>query len=314
MTPLVSIIVPCFNAAPWLRDTLWSALKQTWTDREIIVVDDGSTDSSLAIAREFENEANRLRVVAQSNRGASAARNRGLAESRGDYIQFLDADDLLAPDKIDRQMNAAGTAPPGSVFTCAWGRFTRNPSEAHFVDDLLWKDFEPTEYVLKKFESRSMMHPAAWLVPKTVADRAGPWNEALSLDDDGEYFTRVALASSGIVFVPGARTFYRSQLRRSLSRQRSERAWESQLNSLHLSFDHLLARRHDPAARKVAADTLKRATFDAFPHAAQLARQTLERVDALGGSICEYEAGPRFHLLQRVLGWRLAKRLRNRFG
>src|SRR5262245_21908195 len=109
MQPLVSILIPAFNASRWIADTIQSALAQTWPRTEIIVVDDGSTDDTLAIARGFASQG--VSVTTQPNRGASAARNVALARSRGDFIQWLDADDILAPDKIERQMEAYGPTP-----------------------------------------------------------------------------------------------------------------------------------------------------------------------------------------------------------
>src|SRR6266403_55692 len=102
LKPLVSILIPAFNAQEWIVDTLRSAVAQTWETKEIIVVDDGSTDQTLAVARKFESGT--VRVVSQKNRGAASARNTALSLCRGDYIQWLDADDLLAPDKIALQI------------------------------------------------------------------------------------------------------------------------------------------------------------------------------------------------------------------
>src|ERR1051326_5639298 len=116
--PLVSIIIPCFNAARWLPATLQSALAQTWPNLEVIVVDDGSTDHSAAIARRYEGD--RVRGVVQPNAGAAAARNTGLRHARGEFIQFLDADDLLAPEKIAKQMEALLRAPAGAVASGPW--------------------------------------------------------------------------------------------------------------------------------------------------------------------------------------------------
>ncbi len=107
MKALVSILIPAFNAQEWIADTLRSAIAQTWERKEIIVVDDGSTDQTLAIARQFESDF--LRVITQKNQGAAAARNLALSLSRGDYLQWLDADDLLAPDKVARQVEECRT-------------------------------------------------------------------------------------------------------------------------------------------------------------------------------------------------------------
>jgi len=102
LKPLVSILIPAYNAEQWAAETLTSALAQTWRPLEIIVVNDGSTDGTMNVLRCFE--AAGVRVICQRNQGAAAARNRAFAESRGDYVQWLDADDLLAPEKIARQM------------------------------------------------------------------------------------------------------------------------------------------------------------------------------------------------------------------
>jgi glycosyltransferase involved in cell wall biosynthesis len=98
--PTVSVVIPCYNGAPFLREALASVLTQTHTVLEVIVVDDGSTDDSAAIAGSFGPP---VRVIRQTNRGESVARNRGVRESRGDWIAFLDADDAWLPNRIEAQ-------------------------------------------------------------------------------------------------------------------------------------------------------------------------------------------------------------------
>jgi glycosyltransferase involved in cell wall biosynthesis/ubiquinone/menaquinone biosynthesis C-methylase UbiE len=99
--PLVSIIIPCCNAEEYVREAIQSALDQTYQPVEVIVIDDGSTDGSLGIIRSFGD---RIRWETGPNRGASVARNRGIECAKGELIQFLDADDVLAPEKIERQI------------------------------------------------------------------------------------------------------------------------------------------------------------------------------------------------------------------
>ena len=103
--PLVSVVIPCFNARPWIEETLASVKAQTHRNLEIIVVDDGSTDGSA----EWLDEAGRrnvIQVIHQENRGAAAARNAGLSRASGEFIQLLDADDILACEEIlDRRIH-----------------------------------------------------------------------------------------------------------------------------------------------------------------------------------------------------------------
>src|SRR5271154_7117490 len=111
MKPLVSILIPAYNAEAWISDTLRSALAQTWERKEIIVVDDGSKDQTLAVARRFESESDCVHVFTQENQGAAATRNKAFSLCKGDYVQWLDADDLISPEKIARQMEAIGDSP-----------------------------------------------------------------------------------------------------------------------------------------------------------------------------------------------------------
>jgi len=106
MTPLVSILIPAYNAERWIAETIRSALGQTWPNKEIIVVDDGSTDQTVRVAQQFASKS--VSIVSQKNQGAAAARNKAFELCQGDYVQWLDADDLLSPDKIAYQMRAAG--------------------------------------------------------------------------------------------------------------------------------------------------------------------------------------------------------------
>jgi glycosyltransferase involved in cell wall biosynthesis len=99
--PTVSVVIPCYNAAPFLRETLDSAINQTYPPLEILVIDDGSTDDSAAIAESYGSP---VRVIRQPNQGESVARNRGIDEARGDWIAFQDADDLWNPKKTEKQI------------------------------------------------------------------------------------------------------------------------------------------------------------------------------------------------------------------
>lgn len=307
MTPLVSILIPCHNAAPWLAATLDSALAQTHPRTEIILVDDGSTDTSLAIARTFATRG--VIVATQPNSGASAARNHALRLARGDFIQFLDADDLLAPDKILLQLQTLSSASLNTVAAGPWGRFERDPSTAVFVYEDNWRDSEPVDWLAHNFAGRGMMPPAAWLTPRALTDAAGPWNEHITLNDDGEYFCRVLLRASQIKFCATARTYYRSNLPCSLSRRRSSAAWRSAFLSQELCVNHLLAHETSPRTRRAAADLYQRLAYGMFPECPELVRECESRAHALGGSAEILGGGTLLRAASKMLGWKLARRL-----
>ena len=303
--PLVSIVIPCRNGAQWLAEAIESCLTQSWTAREIIVVDNGSSDRSLAVARHYEPAV----VTLQCHQpGASAARNVGLRRARGEFIQFLDADDVLDPDKIGGQLERLATAPPGSVATGAWARFRHSPHQAVFSGEPVWADLEPEEFLISSWRGGGMMPNFAWLAPRAVIDRAGPWNERLSLNDDGEFFCRVALASSGIVFCGDARGYYRSPAGPTLSRRRDEQALTSAFDAIALSCERLL-QHHDTAAARVACAThYQRFVFDAYPEVPDLVAAAERRIAEFGGGDLRIGGGRLFRIISGWFGWKLAKR------
>src|SRR5437764_12152398 len=149
MQPLVSILVPAYNSQEWLADTLRSAIAQTWPRKEIIVVDDGSKDQTTEVARRFASK--EVAVVTTENQGAAAARNKALSLSQGDYIQWLDADDLLAPDKVEKQVEAlAHCQSKRTLFSSAWAPFAFRPYKARFTPTPLWQNLSAVEWKIRQ--------------------------------------------------------------------------------------------------------------------------------------------------------------------
>jgi glycosyltransferase involved in cell wall biosynthesis len=308
MPAFVSILIPCYNAGRWLAETLESALAQTWPHREIIVVDDGSKDDSRAVAHRFAPRG--VTVIEQANAGQSAAFNTAIRAARGDYYEFLDADDLLAPDKIERQVARLAQLPTGWMATGGWARFRRDPAEAVFRAGPVSRDLTPLDWVLALWNSDSMMHGAAWLVPAPLVASAGGWNPSLSLINDFEFFSRLVLASPGVAHCAEAKTYYRSGLDGSLSGQRSARAWRSAFESVRLGTERVLATENSPRTRAACATVWRNLTFDAYPDAPPELRQLGERrVRELGGRLGRPVGGRWFTLTSRLLGWKFARRL-----
>jgi glycosyltransferase involved in cell wall biosynthesis len=310
--PLVSILIPCHNAERWLPAALESAFSQTWPRIEVILVDDGSTDRSLDLARSFEPRG--LRVLSQPNSGASAARNRGLRSASGDLVQFLDADDVLAPEKIERQVARLAESPAGSVASSEWGRFRLDPAECVFAAQPVWRDLGGIEFMLLHYNLGWMMPPIAWLAPRSLLDRAGPWREDLSLNDDGEYFCRVLVRSSGIVFCPGSRACYRSGLQGSLSGRKDDAALASLARSVEGATRTLLAAEDSPRVREACANAWQQVCFELYPRLPAEVRRAEREAHALGGARRRIEGGRAVLLADRVLGWRAAARLKARWG
>jgi len=308
MKPLVSILMPAYNAEEWITDTLQSALAQTWEPKEIVIVDDGSKDRTFEIARKFESE--QVRVVRQENQGAAAARNKAYSLCRGEYIQWLDADDLLAPDKIERQMQAAmAEKNPKMLYTASWGRFMYRASRADFSPTDLWCDLSPAEFLLRKLAGKVAMQTATWLVTRELTEAAGPWDTTMYVDDDGEYFCRVLLASQGVRFVPESKVYYRAVGSSSLSFiGRSQLKLDALWRSVQIHIRSLLSVQNDDRARAACVQHLQNYVFDFHPARPDIVEQMRTAARELGGKVDLPHLPWKYKWLQVLFGWNVAQR------
>jgi glycosyltransferase involved in cell wall biosynthesis len=308
MRPLISILIPAYNADRWIGDTIRSALEQTWPRKEIIVVDDGSKDKTLSVARQFASGT--VSIVTQENQGASAARNKALELCQGDYIQWLDADDLLAPNKVAKQMEAAEECQSERIlFSSAWGAFMYRVSRAQFSPTPLWSDLSPIEWLLRKMGQNLHMQTATWLVSRELTEAAGPWDTRLSLDDDGEYFSRVVLASNAIRFVPDAKVFYRQPGFGSLSSiDQSDKKLESQCLSMRLHIDYLRSLEVSERVRAASVTYLQTWFVWFFEERPDLARELEQLAAALEGRLEVPRLSWKYLWIQKLFGWTVAKR------
>ena len=170
MTQTVSVVIPCFNSEAFIRDTIQSALSQTFPAIEIIVVDDGSTDDSARIAEQFGDP---VRVIRQANQGESVARNLGIDRARGDWIAFLDADDLWLENKLELQMKAVDSPQVVAVHT-----------NLEFFDQFNFKteiESVPADerYQVENVAIESPFYsPSAWMVRRNLELRFPIWTQA----------------------------------------------------------------------------------------------------------------------------------------
>jgi len=305
--PLVSILIPAFNSEEWIADSIRSALAQTWPNKEIIVVDDGSTDRTQAIARQFEKAG--VRVVNQGNKGAAAARNTAFSISHGEYIQWLDADDLLDPKKISAQMavvdNGNGKR---TLLSASWGKFMYRPWCAEFVPTALWCDLSPLEWLLRKLELNIYMQTSSWLVSRELTETAGPWDTRLLGDDDGEYFCRVLLKSDGVRFVPESRTYYRTFGYDSLGYiGRSAKKCDAHWLSMRLHMRYLRSLEDSPRVRTACLRYLKTCLIYFYPERPDIVSEAEQIARTLGESLGQPSLSWKYAWAKTLFGWNRAK-------
>lgn len=202
--PLVSIIIPTYNCAEYLEDAVKSAFAQTYSPLECIVVDDGSTDHTGRLLETLARKYPFLITARKENGGTSSARNMGLQLSSGDFVSFLDADDVMVPDKIARQvecLNAHGEV--GIVY----GDYLM-VSESLQPLAVFAAEMPRDLHVLDSFCYRNWFNPSVTLIRRTVIDKVGDFDEALAVAEDWDYWIRCAKVAR-ISYVAGAVALYR---------------------------------------------------------------------------------------------------------
>ena len=310
MNPLISILIPAYNAGEWVADAIESALDQTWPKKEIIIVDDGSSDNTFRIAKRYESPM--IKVITQENRGASAARNKALSFAQGDYIQWLDADNQLAPDKISQQMSYANSIGNSRIlFSSAWAKFYYRCRKAVFSPTALWTDLTPLEWIYRKIEGNIYIVPECYLVSRVLTEMAGPWNEKLSLDDDGEYFSRIIMKSEMIKFIPEAKSFYRIGNLSSLSSvvKSSDKKMESQFFSICAQILALLSLEDSERTRNACLGYLQRDFIYFYPEKKDIVIRAQKLAQELGGNLAAPELKWKYSFFRNLFGWTMAKRM-----
>jgi glycosyltransferase involved in cell wall biosynthesis len=308
MNRLVSILIPAYNSQEWISDTIRSAIAQNWPNKEIIIVDDGSKDSTLEIARKFESP--NVRVFTQQNQGAAAARNKAFSLSQGDYIQWLDADDLLGPNKVSSQMAALDQGlSKRTLLSSGWAWFMYRSNRAKFVPSALWCDLSPAEWLLRKMDQNLHMQTATWLVSRELSEAAGQWNTNLLGDDDGEYFCRVLLGSEGTRFVPESRVYYRMAGTTSLSYiGRSDKKLDAQWHSMQLHVGYLRSLEDSPRVRAACVRYLQNWSFFFYPQRMDLFEKAELMAKDLGGQLHSPQFSWKYSWIDKLFGTNVAKR------
>ncbi len=315
---LVSVIIPAYNAGKYIAETLDSVTKQSWSRIETFVVDDGSSDNTVAIARSYESD--RLKVIEQKNSGACVARNRGLAMSKGEYIQFLDADDVLSPDKIEEQVKVLQNNPgflgvsPTVHFMDGEDYLSMKPrEESAWIHDTE----DPVDFLVRLYGGygkRWMVQTSAWMTPASITKEIGPWNESLLLDQDGEYFARAVLASKGIRTTGGINYYRRFTVGGNISAKANKiENLRSALLALNLKAKYLGERIQSERVQQAMSTLYQEIAINAYPQFPELVAECEgyvlktgknPEIPVLGGRLIE--------ITRLLMGWKTAKLLRKK--
>jgi len=229
--PLVSVIIPNYNYSKYLGDCLNSILNQSYLNLEIILVDDGSADSSVTIAKSFGN---RIKVIVQDHQGVNAARNLGIRNATGVFVAFCDSDDVWLPEKIELQVNFAkssgkfGLIYSGICIVDEDLRLIRN-QDAKYAGDC------SKEFLKHPSEAIVLLGASTSLISRELIDKVGFFDETMhGPGEDWDFFRRIAEISL-ISFIPDHLVLYR-QHRISASRVPARHYYEGNRNALRNMF------------------------------------------------------------------------------
>jgi glycosyltransferase involved in cell wall biosynthesis len=201
----VSVITPCYNAAPFVEETIAAVAAQTYATIEHILVDDGSQDGTWDILQAHRDRVTLLRSPA--NRGGAHARNRGTELARGAFLMYLDADDVIGPDAIGALVDAV-RGRPGTIGYCPWLRLRQVNGAWQSVPPPIPLP-APDADALHEWLNGIGVPPCAVLWRRDVYEATGGWDESLTLNDDTELMMRALVRGARLVRADGGAVYYR---------------------------------------------------------------------------------------------------------
>ena len=305
---LVSVIIPVFNAAPFVGDAIKAACEQTYESIEVIAVDDGSTDETARKVQSISDP--RVRYVFQKNQGQSAAINYGVALAKGQWIKLLDADDWINPEHIACQVRALNGRCDG-VASCRWGYFAHNFRKSAVRTEHTNASYDdPLQWIVDTLtRDEGMMGGWMWLIPRQIWDKVGGYDPRLSLNNDFHFSIATLLAANAVCYAKDAVYSYRKGVSGALSSSYGRKAMESAFLTTDLGTRALLDREDSARIRHIAADRFQSWLFHFYPDFPDLAKAAEDRISELGGSTLRMQGGQMLKLLQPIVGWKGVRRL-----
>jgi glycosyltransferase involved in cell wall biosynthesis len=317
MHPLISVIIPVFNAKPYIYNTIQSVLNQTFTDFELIIINDGSTDETEKIIEAITDD--RICYYSKKNEGQCKTLNLGLSVSRGQYIKFLDSDDCINLTHLESFVleiqRLTADEQKQYLFLCKWQRFSAIRDEWPMNQRPEWSDNDPLSFIEKALGNGPDMLPAwQWLIPKNLLELSGHWNEELTLGNDFEFSIRLILASKRIIFCQDAIVYYRSDSIGNMSSDTKFETLVSVYKSAQLGINNILAYSSAPTIKRACADKLRIWLITYYPFIEEkFIRKVEKEIGELGGSSIDPGWSFKMRVIEVLFGWKIARMLQYYF-
>ena len=305
--PFISICIPAYNVEAFVSQTINCWLEQTYQNYEIIVVNDQSTDDTLSILSNIKSD--KLKVLSVSNGGAAKARNIAYNHSIGEFIIFFDADDYIENTFLEEQI-ASILNIDNAIVLAEWGRFYNNDINTFKKESSGLKEFTPELWINTYwFNCNPMTNPGRALIPKKVIEKAGLWNEELTLNDDLDFFTRIFLNVDRIIINQKASLYYRSGVS-GLSGVKSKKAYDSLFKSLKLSIDLVKSTTNNDKITQSCANMWQSFIYEVYPQHDELLNQAQKEINLLCPPTIKYSSGGITKFFVEIFGWKSIKKLK----
>ena len=310
-TDLISIIIPVYNAENFLKDAIESILRQTYPNKEIIIIDDCSTDKSFEIAKSYESDVVTVFRMPQ-NSGQSASSNFGITKSRGSFIKLFDADDLMNEDHLYHQYFAIKNQ-PSYIAAGQIKRFFNNNLNTALHEPLAnWCNLTPLEWLLiDNGKGLGMMQCGMFLIPREILVQSGYWNPTISMINDFEFFPRLLSLSEKIIFTEEAIVFYRSGNKGSLSNHLSNKSLESAYQALIKTSNLILSKEISKRSKRILAMYWGDWAYTFYGLNTALYKSAILEYEKLTGEKYSPKNSGYTKISDLIIGWKLTKTIKN---
>lgn len=276
---MISVLIPNYNGEPFIHDCIRSVMKQLSPQDEIVVVDDQSTDASLAILLALAKDHPSLVVSSNPRKGGASARNHAFALSGGTIIQWLDIDDVIGKNKLSLARNHIKNH-PSALHACPWHPFHNDIEQGRLPDDVDW-DTIPTSSTPAEWLSRdTFIGLHCYAGHRSLFEKAGPWDESLTINQDGEYFARVIAQCNEVHFSRETEVYYRRASSESVSRFTPEKA-DSLFRSIESMAATAMRVETSERMRQMVSNRWQYAIYTVYPSRPDLIEQAEDKLRAL---------------------------------
>lgn len=309
--PLVSILIPLYNAEQYIEETITKALQQTYSNIELVIVDDHSTDNSLKIAQKYISE--KVHVYSNPKKGGNPARNYAFEKCNGEYIKFMDADDYCTNEMIEKQMDRM--LKDGDENTLVFSPVKMLYPDGHFFlpPREIDKDYIPgIELLIDIWRGKGWNCPHCHLMHRNLFIKSGGWDETITKNQDGEFFARIANKANKALCVPDEYAIWR-QTGIGVSTKKTIKAHASMIRSYEIISKLILNYNDGMEYRKICAKYIGLFVYTYYPEISPIMPMIYKVLQQIKQPLMLPDRKILI-FLRTIMGWKLALKIIHKYN